>query len=261
MCASDAYVRCAWNDGSFLMGWLEDNLGISEETLFATAIGGPALGAQVYGQQQANATNIQLAKENREWQERMSNTAHQREVADLRKAGLNPILSVNRTGATTPPGSMAQVENTAKDVSAQAIARKQMQSNLKLQSAQAGQAKALEGKAKQDVALSKDQQKQIAELMLQARATATREMATANNVNMQTSILAHEEKFLRENPWARGLKYLGIDFGTIIGGLGIGAGIYGAKHQRDQNNSRKPSDYYEEEFRDKNSIRKRRTYR
>lgn len=37
----------------------------------------------------------------REWAEKMSNSAHQREVEDLRKAGLNPILSVN-SGASTP---------------------------------------------------------------------------------------------------------------------------------------------------------------
>lgn len=50
--------------------------------------------------------NADQAQLNRDFQERMSNTAHQREVEDLLKAGLNPVLSA-LAGSSTPSGSAA----------------------------------------------------------------------------------------------------------------------------------------------------------
>ena len=73
--------------------------------------GTDALGLSNKGNiEQANKINIQQAQVNRDWQERMSNTAYQRAMADMKKAGLNPILAYAQGGASTPSGSQATVE-------------------------------------------------------------------------------------------------------------------------------------------------------
>lgn len=76
---------------------------------------GDVAGGMIAGsaQDRANEANVALTRENMAWQERMANTAHQRQVADLRLAGLNPILSARYGGASSPSVSSAQVESLA----------------------------------------------------------------------------------------------------------------------------------------------------
>lgn len=89
----------------------------------------------------SGATNIYQAKQNRDFQQDMSNTAHQREIMDLRAAGLNPILSVSRGGASTPGGSQARVDSLNESVNT-AISYKLMKSQLEKLNAETRKIKA-----------------------------------------------------------------------------------------------------------------------
>ena len=63
--------------------------------------------------EKTSAFNALEAQKNRDWQEHMSNTAYQRAMADMRAAGLNPILAYQQGGASTPGGSNAAVGTLA----------------------------------------------------------------------------------------------------------------------------------------------------
>jgi hypothetical protein len=69
------------------------------------------IGADIYGQNKANRDSKEMAQKQMDFQERMSSSAHQREVKDLRAAGLNPMLGYMQSGASTPSGAMGSVKS------------------------------------------------------------------------------------------------------------------------------------------------------
>lgn len=63
------------------------------------------------GSERANRQNLRMQRELLAWQERMSNTAIQRRMLDMEKAGINPILAA-KFDASTPGGGLATMQNS-----------------------------------------------------------------------------------------------------------------------------------------------------
>lgn len=79
-----------------------------------------------------NAANAQIARENRDWQERMDNSKYQRGVEDARKAGFNPLVAFPGS-ASTPMPSTPTMQNPKQSRGELALSTAKATSDLLLQ--------------------------------------------------------------------------------------------------------------------------------
>lgn len=103
------------------------------------SIAGPIIGGLFArkGIKDQNEAQIAAAREQMDFQERMSSTAHQREVADLRAAGLNPILSgTGGAGASSPSGAQPQIHDELGPAVSTALQMRELAQSLKNMKAQ-----------------------------------------------------------------------------------------------------------------------------
>tara|TARA_R110002072_G_scaffold196017_3_gene353390 strand:+ start:4853 stop:5599 length:747 start_codon:yes stop_codon:yes gene_type:complete len=166
-------------------------------------------GASLYGGESRNQAQEAQSAQQMAFQERMSNTAHQRQIKDLKAAGLNPILSAKYGGASSPLGSQAQIQDAISPAVSTAFQSKMIQAQVTKAKAEAVKATAEADNAKsqnanipkQGVLLDQqakntkaDTRKKIGEI-LNLRSIETKLKSETQN-NYETRVLKKQEQIL-----------------------------------------------------------------
>lgn len=145
-----------------------------------------------------SAFNAEQSQLNRDWQEYMSGTAHQREVNDLIAAGINPVLSANSGASWQSVGNAAADPTGAQGLMNLALTRMNNEAQIQMNKTSANATLGAAGAA--------------AGATMAAAATSANAQLEAAKINQQTALMTAQE-------------------GYSAGGLGVNASHYGPAYK------------------------------
>lgn len=162
------------------------------------------------GARDANKVNLEEAKINREWQERMSNTAYQRAMQDMKQAGLNPILAYQQGGASVPSGAQGQVNAVASPLGEAAKMGLQAYTGINAANSQVQQAQTAKAQAESTVALQATQAtNQIAQTE-KTQAETTKTIDSISNQKKQRELMQAQLRLEKTKSAAAELANKGV---------------------------------------------------
>ncbi|WNK12841.1 MAG: DNA pilot protein [Microvirus sp.] len=164
-------------------------------------------GASLLGGIMANTSNAKQAQQQMAFQADQTGTAHQREVADLQKAGLNPILSgTGGMGASSASGASAQMQDILGPTVNSALATRRANAELENIYQQTDTAKSTENVNKAVESKTKAEQANTeADTNLFAY-RAAREAAGVRTASAEAAL--REQEYQRGSLYGRGFHYL-----------------------------------------------------
>ena len=167
------------------------------------------------GGERANRSQTALAREQMAFQERMSSTAHQRAVKDLRAAGLNPILSARYGGASTPPGAMPTIRDSLGDATRSGVSTALA---AEMNRATVAKIKAEAQKVAQDTRTSKAHEKLLGSQRYKTDQEGTAVFQTLPynipRAEMGIKVQQAQEALIKENTRKAAVEYLIKRFGV-----------------------------------------------